>query len=268
LKRCRGLRSRPSFPTRRFSDLGARPGGNPQRLGAQTHRVQEPARVRAQDAGRGSEPARQGPPVRRHQGRGQGQQGLPQATARRGRSGGDRLRRLPVDARHRTGRRHPQEESLLRTYSMQNATKMGLNHTGAQMSAKDTEAQVKAAQEVLPDVPGGPEKIAQARATEAAQADPLGSVPLPGSAKGMLKTALNKLVGVSPEVLIDKLGERLAFERGGVRLYDALLAKAKAIDTLDKSMLQTLQHFREEEAEHLALVKAAIEKLGADPTAM
>jgi rubrerythrin len=93
-------------------------------------------------------------------------------------------------------------------------------------------------------------------------------VPLPGSAKGMLKTALNKLVGVSPEVLIDKLGERLAFERGGVRLYDALLAKAKAIDTLDKSMLQTLQHFREEEAEHLALVKAAIEKLGADPTAM
>lgn len=151
---------------------------------------------------------------------------------------------------------------------MQNAIKMGLNHTGAQMSPKDTEAQVKAAQEVLPDVPGGPEKIAQARATEAAQADPLGSVPLPGSAKGMLKAALNKLVGVSPEVLIDKLGERLAFERGGVRLYDALLAKAKAIDTLDKSMLQTLQHFREEEAEHLALVKAAIEKLGADPTAM
>lgn len=151
---------------------------------------------------------------------------------------------------------------------MQNAIKMGLNHTGAQMSPKDTEAQVKAAQEVLPDVPGGPEKIAQARAAEAAQADPLGSVPLPGSAKGMLKTALNKLVGVSPEVLIDKLGERLAFERGGVRLYDALLAKAKAIDTLDKSMLQTLQHFREEEAEHLALVKAAIEKLGADPTAM
>lgn len=151
---------------------------------------------------------------------------------------------------------------------MQNAIKMGLNHTGAQMSPKDTEAQVKAAQEVLPDVPGGPEKIAQARATEAAQADPLGSVPLPGSAKGMLKTALNKLVGVSPEVLIDKLGERLAFERGGVRLYDALLAKAQAIDTLDKSMLQTLRHFREEEAEHLELVKAAIEKLGADPTAM
>lgn len=151
---------------------------------------------------------------------------------------------------------------------MQNTTKMGLNYTGAQMSPKDTEAQVKAAQEILPDVPGGPEKIAQARTLEATQADPLGSVPIPGSAKGMLKTALNKLVGVSPEVLIDKLGERLAFERGGVRLYDALLAKAQAVDTLDKSVLQTLQHFREEEAEHLSLVKAAMEKLGADPTAM
>lgn len=151
---------------------------------------------------------------------------------------------------------------------MQTAVKMGHNQTGAQMSPKDSEAQVKATQEVRPDVPGGPEKLALVRTEEAARAEPIGTVPVPGSAKGMLKTAVNKLVGVSPEVLIDKLGERLAFERGGVRLYDALLAKAQAIDTLDKSLLQTLRHFREEEAEHLELVKAAIEKLGADPTAM
>lgn len=151
---------------------------------------------------------------------------------------------------------------------MQTAVKMGHNQTGAQMSPKDSEAQVKATQEVRPDVPGGPEKLALVRTEEAARAEPIGTVPVPGSAKGMLKTAVNKLVGVSPEVLIDKLGERLAFERGGVRLYDALLAKAQAIDTLDKSLLQTLRHFREEEAEHLELVRAAIEKLGADPTAM
>lgn len=151
---------------------------------------------------------------------------------------------------------------------MQTAVKMGHNQTGAQMSPKDSEAQVKATQEVRPDVPGGPEKLALVRTEEATRAEPIGTVPVPGSAKGMLKTAVNKLVGVSPEVLIDKLGERLAFERGGVRLYDALLAKAQAIDTLDKSLLQTLRHFREEEAEHLELVRAAIEKLGADPTAM
>ena len=48
-----------------------------------------------------------------------------------------------------------------------------------------------------------------------------------------LKTALNKLTGVSPEMLIDKLGERLAFERTGVRLYEALLAKASVVGVVD-----------------------------------
>ena len=110
---------------------------------------------------------------------------------------------------------------------MQNATKMGLNYTGAQMSPHDSQEQIKASQEVPPDIPGDARKLALVRGEEAASADAIGSVPLPGSAKGMLKSALNKLVGVSPEVLIDKLGERLAFERTGVRLYEALLAKAE-----------------------------------------
>jgi rubrerythrin len=151
---------------------------------------------------------------------------------------------------------------------MQNATKMGLNCTGAQMSPLDSEEQLKASREVPPDVPGNARKLALVRSEEVAKADAIGSVPIPGSAKGMLKTALNKLVGVSPEVLIDKLGERLAFERSGVRLYEAMLAKAKAIDSVDASVLKTMQHFRDEEAEHLALVVAAMERLGADPTAM
>ncbi|WP_277374703.1 ferritin-like domain-containing protein [Pseudomonas sp. AA-38] len=151
---------------------------------------------------------------------------------------------------------------------MQNATKMGLNHTGAQMSPIDTKAMLKASQEVLPDVPGDARKLALVRSEEVASADAIGSVPLPGSAKGMVKSALNKLVGVSPEMLIDKLGERLAFERTGVRLYDALLAKVSVIEVVDEAQLQTLQRFRAEEAEHFELVKAAMEKLGADPTAM
>ena len=151
---------------------------------------------------------------------------------------------------------------------MQNATKMGLNCTGAQMSPLDSEEQLKASQEVLPDIPGNEKKLALVRKEKAAEADAIGSVPIPGTAKGMLKTALNKLVGVSPEMLIDKLGERLAFERSGVRLYEALLAKAGALDSMDAGMLKTLQHFRDEEAEHFALVVAAMQRLGADPTAM
>jgi len=78
------------------------------------------------------------------------------------------------------------------------------------------------------------------------------------------------LTGDRPQVLIDKLGERLAFERGGTRLYDALLAKcgggAAALDA--EVPLDVLERFRNEEAAHALMIAAALEKLGADPTAM
>ena len=151
---------------------------------------------------------------------------------------------------------------------MHNATKMGLNYTGVQMSPIDSEAMLKASLEVLPDVPGDQSKLALVRSEEVTRADSIGSVPIPGSAKGMLKTALNKLIGVSPEMLIDKLGERLAFERAGVRLYEALLAKAAVLEESDRPRLETLQHCRDEEAEHLEMVVDAMQKLGADATAM
>src|SRR5690606_6192030 len=95
----------------------------------------------------------------------------------------------------------------------------------------------------------------------------VGSVPVPGSAKGMLKTTFDMAMGKSPEILIDKLGERLAFERSGVRMYDAMLAKAKALDTVGSDLVGMLQHIREEEFEHMMMVAEAIETLGADPTA-
>lgn len=152
---------------------------------------------------------------------------------------------------------------------MQNATQIGLNHTGTRLSPLDSEQQIKASQEVLPDIPGNEQRLALERTELASEAEPIGSVPLPGSAKGMLKNALNKLVGVNPAVLIDKLGERLAFERSGTRLYEALMAKVQAIEEVDAGdMLETLQHFHDQEAEHFRLVEGALERLGADPTAM
>ena len=42
------------------------------------------------------------------------------------------------------------------------------------------------------------------------EAERVGSVPVPGTLKGMATTAAGKLKGKKPEVLIDKLGERLA----------------------------------------------------------
>jgi rubrerythrin len=69
-------------------------------------------------------------------------------------------------------------------------------------------------------------------------------------------------------VFIDKLAERLAFERGGARLYDAVLTKALAHeDELDGISVEQLREIRNHEAQHALLIKECIESLGADPTA-
>ena len=78
----------------------------------------------------------------------------------------------------------------------------------------------------------------------------------------------HKIAGRHLEMLIDKLGERLAFERAGVRLYQAFIAKLEAIDKgPQKAWLETAWHFCEEEKAHFELVSEALEKIGADPTA-
>lgn len=72
-----------------------------------------------------------------------------------------------------------------------------------------------------------------------------------------------------PPLLIDKLAERLAFERSGVRLYDALLLKAAAGEAFEGGPTEAdLQHIRDEEHEHFQTVREAIEEVGADPTAV
>jgi rubrerythrin len=150
---------------------------------------------------------------------------------------------------------------------MATAAKLGTNLTGVQMSPKDTKSLMEAVNEVHPDVPGDSKGLMVERVTRAEEADRIGSVPIPGSAKGMLKSTFDMALGKSPELLVDKLGERLAFERSGVRLYDAMIAKAKALGEVDSDLIQVLQHIREEEFEHMNMVAEAIETLGADPTA-
>src|SRR5690606_16566279 len=86
----------------------------------------------------------------------------------------------------------------------------------------------------------------------------------------VLSTAKEMIKGHKPTAFIDKLSDRAAFERAGVRLYDALLAKFDASSQLWEGgpTRERLEHIRNEELEHFFLVKEAIEKLGADPTVM
>jgi hypothetical protein len=69
------------------------------------------------------------------------------------------------------------------------------------------------------------------------------------------------------ELLLRKLGQRLAFERASVRLYEALIFKCLAVQKGKKKVvsLDQLRQFRDEEVEHSLLVKKAIETLGFDP---
>lgn len=154
---------------------------------------------------------------------------------------------------------------------MANSAKLGHNMTGAQMSPKDTKTMVEIVKRYSADVPGNASDLMNARREMAGEAGRIGSVPVPGSAKGMLKSSFEKMMGKNPEVLIDKLGERLAYERTGVRLYEAMIAKVQALDTgkgADPDLLATLQKIRNEEEEHFHLLVWAVEKLGADPTAV
>lgn len=150
---------------------------------------------------------------------------------------------------------------------MEKMTELGHNRTGAQLSPDLTKEQVAGAANNPPDVNGTADAIAVARKQANADADTIGTVPVPGSTKGMLKSGFDKMLGHQPELLVDKLGERLAFERTGVRLYDAMLAKLTT-DNIDEATRKQLKDIRNDELAHMKLVKDAIETLGADPTVM
>jgi rubrerythrin len=148
-------------------------------------------------------------------------------------------------------------------------TALGLNRTGLQAAPLQAKKMLENTDVVPADPQDGATAIALARAELSQQAPPVGTMPIPGKLKGVLKTAAKALQGEKATVFLDKLGERLAFERTGVRLYDAVLAKIPAAKTGQGSMtIDEVRQYRDEELQHLHLVKEAIEQLGGDPTAM
>jgi rubrerythrin len=124
------------------------------------------------------------------------------------------------------------------------------------------------------------------------EAESVGSIPPPPTIKGMAKSGISLLKGANPGIFMDKIGERIAFERGGTRLYEALITKYNALadgksDTLvpaeealtaqggdaeigavaGESALQTLERIRAEELQHFQMLVQVMEQLGGDPTA-
>lgn len=151
---------------------------------------------------------------------------------------------------------------------MENRTELGMNRTGMQVSPIDQKKMREVTELTVPSSEGDESALNALRAEYIAEADPVGTVPPPGTMKGIAKTGAKMLTGKRPQVFVDKLGERLAFERTGTRLYAALIGKCEVpYEGPNVIEVDTLLHFQQEEAAHFALVKQCIEQLGGDPTA-
>jgi len=125
---------------------------------------------------------------------------------------------------------------------MHKPTDIGPNRTGIKTSPIDSKRTMQGAAESAGPMTGLDGAALEAeRVRWSRDAYPVGTVPPPGSVKGMLKSVLEALEGHKAGVFIDKLGERLAFERTGCRLYDALLAKFEGRSSLRTFLTVVIQ---------------------------
>ncbi len=182
------------------------------------------------------------------------------------------------------------------------STTSGMNLTGVAAKPEGAQAMREAVQRFSPPAAIDTSAAEHERLLYLQQSDAIGTVPRPVSVASSLKTGIAQLLGKRPELLLDKVGERIAFERGGVRLYDALMVKHQAAATAgaataaaataaavlppialalealsqepswlqawrDEQPAQTLARIRAEELAHFHLLCEAMRQLGGDPSA-
>ena len=137
------------------------------------------------------------------------------------------------------------------------------NRTGMQTSPELAEELMEGASSSTPSSEGGAEDIAESRGEYIAEGFPIGSMPMmPASEEA---EADEEEVGTA--VFLDKLSERLAFERTGVRLYEALLNKCQTLgESAPGPTLEDIEHIGREELEHFLLINQSITDIGGDPT--
>jgi ferritin-like metal-binding protein YciE len=152
---------------------------------------------------------------------------------------------------------------------MEKFLQVGGNRTGADISPEDTKEMVQGAEQYSPKARDGNAALAEIEGQYIHEAVSVGSMPAPSTMKGNVKTLTNKLAGRNPEVLLNKLGERLAFERSGVRLYECFIRKCEALNggSIAPLPIDELLEIRDEEEQHFLMLQECIETLGADPTA-
>jgi hypothetical protein len=142
-----------------------------------------------------------------------------------------------------------------------------LNRTGV-MTNPDLSAElIRGAKQTIPSSEGNGEQVEANRVEYLKEGLPIGSPPV---------IVTNNDVGQEElaaeadrmSVLLDKLGERLAFERQGTRLYEAFLQKLEQAPGKNGGgpSSDDLRHICGEELEHFKLLQKAISEIGGDAT--
>ena len=142
----------------------------------------------------------------------------------------------------------------------------GDNVTGVGSNATRAEEMQRGMENFPPTSIGTREGAGKVRVQYAREGHPVGSIPKPVEVTQKIKSALG--AGASP-VLMDKLGQRLAFERTGTRLYEALISKLEAYGGFDGGPNHDqLLAILNEEHRHFIELEHHVLVLGGDPTAV
>lgn len=142
------------------------------------------------------------------------------------------------------------------------------NRSGSTLNHSLIQEQLAFAESVAATPVQGSENIKTVRMQYIAHADALGSPAPLLNQDSALGKALNER-GLEAQIFADKLGQRLAFERSGVRLYEALMDKVLATEFAGKPDLTAdIGRICQEETEHFLMLKNIMEYLGADPVAI
>ena len=137
---------------------------------------------------------------------------------------------------------------------IQPSLRIGNNRTGLS-SSPDRQRMLDVPSELGPTSRGSAEEIVHVRNRYAREGGPPGTMPRePRVARELLP-------------LLDLMGARLAFERGGVRLYEALIAKLDVLGGFSGGPeRRDLVRIKDQEHAHVYMLESMITELGGDPT--
>jgi rubrerythrin len=147
-----------------------------------------------------------------------------------------------------------------------------MNRTGIATHPKESEELIAITRKTKPSDKGDASAIDKRRMQAKKDADEqtIGSPPAPLAVHGGKKPAQQHAL----QMFLDKLGERLEFERTGVRLYDALIFKRRqeerqeSAHTVPMPSIAALEAIRNDELSHFRQIEKAIRELGGDPTVL